>query len=115
METVDLNDVSDIDIAFDVVDEVDFSRNLLKCRGGTHTIQKVVDSMAKVCVILTDYTKVVHRLGSNIPVAVEVLPIAVSPVLRRLVALGGVPEIRSALRKDGPVVTDLGNVVVDVG
>jgi ribose 5-phosphate isomerase A len=25
-----------------------------------------------------------------------------------------VPEIRSALRKDGPVITDLGNMVVDV-
>lgn len=26
-----------------------------------------------------------------------------------------VPEIRSAVMKDGPVITDLGNVVVDVG
>ncbi|XP_031280603.1 uncharacterized protein LOC116139067 [Pistacia vera] len=45
---------------------------------------------------------------------VEVLLIVLSPVLRRHVALGGVPEIRSAVMKDGPVITDLGNVVVDV-
>jgi hypothetical protein len=45
---------------------------------------------------------------------VEVLPFALSPVLRALVGLGGVPEIRNALRKDGPVITDLGNMVVDV-
>jgi ribose 5-phosphate isomerase len=25
-----------------------------------------------------------------------------------------VPEIRSALRKDGPVITDLGNMIIDV-
>ncbi|KAB5511168.1 hypothetical protein DKX38_030176 [Salix brachista] len=114
MTTVDLNDVNDIDIAFDVVDEVDINKNLLKCRGANHTVQKVVDSMAKVCILLVEHTKVVHRLGSNIPVAVEVLPIAVSPVLRRLIALGGVPEIRSASRKDGSVITDLGNMIVDV-
>uniref|UniRef100_A0A2P2KE76 ribose-5-phosphate isomerase n=1 Tax=Rhizophora mucronata TaxID=61149 RepID=A0A2P2KE76_RHIMU len=114
MATVDLNDVNDVDIAFDCVDEVDFNKNLLKCRGAGHTVQKVIDSMAKVCIILVEHTKVVHRLGSNIPVAVEVLPVAVSPVLRRLIALGGVPEIRSALRKDGSVITDLGNMVIDV-
>lgn len=114
MTAVDPNDVNDIDIAFDVVDEVDINKNLLKCRGANHTVQKVIDSMAKVCILLVEHTKVVHRLGNNIPVAVEVLPIAVSPVLRRLIALGGVPEIRSASRKDGSVITDLGNMVVDV-
>ncbi|XP_048333277.1 uncharacterized protein LOC107422427 isoform X2 [Ziziphus jujuba] len=113
--TVDLNDVHNIDIAFDVVDEVDFNKNMLKGSGATHTVQKVVYSMADMCVILAEHAKVVHRLGSKNPVAVEVLPIAVTPVLRRLVALGGVPEIRSALRKDGPVITDLGNMIVDVG
>ncbi|KAJ0099056.1 hypothetical protein Patl1_21163 [Pistacia atlantica] len=102
MTTVDLNDANDIDIVFD------------ECRGAVHTVQKVIYSMAKACMILAEDTKVVHRLGSSIPVVVEVLPIALSPVLRRLVALGGVPEIRSAVMKDGPVITDLGNVVVDV-
>ncbi|XP_019055064.1 PREDICTED: uncharacterized protein LOC104607784 isoform X2 [Nelumbo nucifera] len=85
VKTVDLNDVNNIDIAFDGVDEVDLNKNLLKGGGAAHTMQKV-----------------------------EVLPSAISPVLRRLVTLGGVPEIRSALRKDGPVITDLGNMVVDV-
>ncbi|GMN57728.1 hypothetical protein TIFTF001_026836 [Ficus carica] len=46
--------------------------------------------------------------------SVEVLPIAVTPVLRRLIALGGVPEVRSTSGKDGPVITDLGNMIVDV-
>ncbi|XP_058078493.1 uncharacterized protein LOC131226783 [Magnolia sinica] len=114
VKTVDLNDINHIDIAFDGVDEVDINKNLLKGGGAAHTMQKVVDSMAKECVILADQSKVVVQLGSTFPVPVEVLPPAISPVLRRLVTLGGVPEIRSALRKDGPVITDLGNMVVDV-
>eukprot|EP00262_Sarcandra_glabra_P009484 TRINITY_DN23894_c0_g1_i1.p1 TRINITY_DN23894_c0_g1~~TRINITY_DN23894_c0_g1_i1.p1 ORF type:complete len:304 (+),score=62.07 TRINITY_DN23894_c0_g1_i1:202-1113(+) len=114
VKTVDLNDVNNIDIVFDGVDEVDINKNLLKGGGAAHTMQKVVDSMAKECVILADESKVVLQLGSTFPVPVEVLPLAISPVLRNLVALGGVPEIRSALRKDGPVITDLGNMIVDV-
>ncbi|XP_038694588.1 ribose-5-phosphate isomerase-like [Tripterygium wilfordii] len=114
IKTVDLNDVSNIDISFDGADEVDFNKNLLKGGGGAHTMQKVIDSVAKECVIFVDHTKVVRQLGSSFPVPVEVLPLAISPVLRRLVTLGGVPEIRSALKKDGPVVTDLRNILIDV-
>ncbi|KAF5750293.1 ribose-5-phosphate isomerase 3 chloroplastic [Tripterygium wilfordii] len=114
VKTVDLNDVNAIDIAFDGADEVDFNKNLLKGGGAAHTMQKVIDSVAKECVILVDHAKVVRQLGSTSPVPVEVLPPAISPVLRQLATLGGVPEVRLALRKDGPVVTDLGNMMVDV-
>lgn len=114
VKTVDLNDVIQIDIAFDGADEVDPSMNILKGGGAAHTMGKVIDTMAKKSVILVDQSKVVFELGQIFPVPVEVLPPAISPVLRQLVALGGVPEIRSALRKDGPVITDFGNMVVDV-
>jgi ribose 5-phosphate isomerase A len=114
VKTVDLNDVNHIDVAFDGADEVDASMNLIKGGGAAHTMEKVVDSIAKQCVILIDQTKVVPELGLTFPLPVEVLPFALSPVLRALVGLGGVPEIRNALRKDGPVITDLGNMVVDV-
>uniref|UniRef100_A0A0D6QX18 ribose-5-phosphate isomerase n=1 Tax=Araucaria cunninghamii TaxID=56994 RepID=A0A0D6QX18_ARACU len=114
VKTVDLNDVNRIDIAFDGADEVDSSMNVLKGGGAAHTMGKVVDTMTKSCVILVDQSKVVSELGLTFPVPVEVIPQAISPVLRQLVTLGGVPEIRNALRKDGPVITDLGNMVVDV-
>ncbi|CAM6122739.1 unnamed protein product [Calypogeia fissa] len=114
VKTVDLNDVNHIDIAFDGADEVDRSMNLIKGGGAAHTLEKVVDTMAKQVVILVDQSKVVSELGLSFPVPVEVLPPAISPVLRSLVAIGGEPEIRSALRKDGPVITDLGNMIVDV-
>eukprot|EP00850_Spirogloea_muscicola_P021358 SM000245S08197 [mRNA] locus=s245:52915:55864:- [translate_table: standard] len=112
--TLDLNDVNHIDIALDGCDEVDADMNLIKGGGAAHTMEKVIDTIAKECVILVDQSKVVKKLGVNFPVAVEVLPPAISPVMRSLLQLGGAPEIRTALRKDGPVMTDLGNMVVDV-
>ncbi|XP_024380516.1 uncharacterized protein [Physcomitrium patens] len=114
VKTMDLNDVNHIDIAFDGADEVDSNMNLIKGGGAAHTMEKVVDSIAKHCVILVDETKVVKTLGLTFPVPVEVLPFALAPVLRALAALGGQPEIRTALRKDGPVMSDLGNMIVDV-
>lgn len=114
VKTTDLNDVNTIDLAFDGADEVDSSMNLIKGGGAAQTMAKVVNTMAKQCIIVVDQSKIVSELGLTFPVPVEVLPPAISPVLRQLVALGGVPEIRSALRKDGPVITDLGNMVVDV-
>ncbi|KAJ6921382.1 hypothetical protein NC652_015326 [Populus alba x Populus x berolinensis] len=68
---VDLSGVSKIDIAFDGVDEVDFNKNLLKCGGPAHTMQKIIDSVASECIILVDQPKVVHRLGSAFPVPVS--------------------------------------------
>jgi len=35
-------------------------------------------------------------------------------VIKKIEELGGKPELRFALRKDGPVITDNGNFVLDV-
>jgi ribose 5-phosphate isomerase A len=55
----------------------------------------------------------VDRLGV-FPLPVEVLPMAVTPVMRAIEKLGGKPEIRMAVKKDGPVITDQGNMILDV-
>ncbi len=39
---------------------------------------------------------------------------AVAPVMRKLEKLGGKPELRMGIKKAGPVVTDQGNLVIDV-
>ncbi len=48
------------------------------------------------------------------PVPVEVLPFAAKLVERRLIDLGGKPVLRLGKMKDGPVITDNGNFVMDV-
>jgi ribose 5-phosphate isomerase A len=54
----------------------------------------------------------VHKL--DWPVPVEVLPFALRLAERRLEELGGEPILRLGKMKDGPVITDNGNFVLDV-
>jgi ribose 5-phosphate isomerase A len=109
-----LDDVSKIDIAIDGADEVDPKKNLIKGGGGAHTREKIVDGWADLFVVVVDDSKLVKHLGEKFPVPVEVLPFAVHPVMKKLQAMGGNPELRMGLRKDGPVITDQGNMVIDV-
>ena len=68
--------------------------------------------LARRFVIVADESKYVQKL--TWPVPVEVLPFALRLVERRLRELGGKPALRQGLRKDGPVITDNGNFVMDV-
>ncbi|MEI6380584.1 MAG: ribose-5-phosphate isomerase RpiA [Cyanobacteriota bacterium ELA615] len=109
-----LDAVDHIDLAIDGADEVDPQKNLIKGGGAAHTREKVVDSLAKVFIVVVDGNKLVDKLGSTFLLPVEVIPMAVAPVMRQLAALGGKPELRMGIKKAGPVVTDQGNLVIDV-
>lgn len=109
-----LDEVDSIDIAIDGADEVDPQQNLIKGGGAAHTREKVVDSLAKEFIVVVDSSKLVDRLGSTFPLPVEVLPMAIAPVTRALENLGGQPELRMGVKKDGPVITDQGNMILDV-
>lgn len=109
-----LDDVSKIDIAIDGADEVDPKKNLIKGGGGAHTREKVVDGLADLFVVIADDSKLVKHLGQKSPVPVEVLPFAVNSVAKKLQGMGGNPVIRMGVKKDGPVITDQGNMIIDV-
>jgi ribose 5-phosphate isomerase A len=109
-----LDAVDHIDIAIDGADEVDPNKNLIKGGGAAHTREKVVDTLAKQFIVVVDSGKLTDKLGSTFLLPVEVIPMAVSPVMRRLETLGGKPELRMGIKKAGPVVTDQGNLVIDV-
>jgi ribose 5-phosphate isomerase A len=109
-----LDAVDRIDIAIDGADEVDPHKNLIKGGGAAHTREKVVDALAELFIVVVDAGKLVDKLGSTFLLPVEVIPMAVTPVMRKLQALGGKPELRMGIKKAGPVVTDQGNLVIDV-
>lgn len=111
---VGLDEVDHIDIAIDGADEVDPHKNLIKGGGAAHTQEKIVDSLAEQFIVVVDGSKLVDKLGSTFLLPVEVLPMAVAPVSRAIEALGGKPTLRMGVRKAGPVVTDQGNLVIDV-
>ena len=109
-----LDVIDHIDIAIDGADEVDPQRNLIKGGGAAHTQEKIVDSLARFFIVVIDSNKLVNKLGSTCPLPVEVIPKAVTPVMRQLEQLGGKPELRMGVKKAGPVITDQGNLVIDV-
>ena len=112
LSTLDV--VDRIDIAIDGADEVDPQKNLIKGGGAAHTQEKIVDSLAEQFIVVVDGGKLVDKLGSTFLLPVEVIPKAVVPVMRKLEQLGGKPDLRMGVKKAGPVVTDQGNLVVDV-
>ena len=109
-----LDAVDHIDIAIDGADEVDPHKTLIKGGGAAHTREKVVDYLAELFVVVVDSGKLVDRLGSTFAVPVEVIPMAITPVMQAIKKLGGKPELRMGVRKAGPVITDQGNMVIDV-
>ena len=111
---VTLDAIDRIDVAIDGADEVDPDKNLIKGGGAAHTREKVVDKLADEFIVVVDEGKLVDKLGSTFLLPVEVIPMAVAPVMRSLAKLGGKPELRMGVKKAGPVVTDQGNLVIDV-
>lgn len=109
-----LDAIDRMDIAIDGADEVDPNLNLIKGGGAAHTREKVVDSLADQFVVVVDSGKLVDKLGSSFLLPVEVLPMAMNPVMRKIEQLGGKPELRMGVKKAGPVITDQGNMVIDV-
>ncbi len=103
----------DIDIAVDGADEVDPRLNLIKGGGAAHTLEKIIDESAKKFVVIVDFSKIVSVLG-KFPVPVEIIPQSTKPVKNHLIELNGKPKIRMAKNKDGPVITDNGNFILDV-
>ncbi len=109
-----LSSVSSIDLAIDGADEVDPSFQLIKGGGACHVQEKLVASIAKKFVIVVDSSKIVKRLNLGFKLPVEVLPTAWHLVRNKLNDLGGTSELRMATKKAGPIVTDQGNLVLDV-
>jgi ribose 5-phosphate isomerase A len=109
-----LDEAETIHLAIDGADEVDPHKNLIKGGGAAHTQEKIIDALAEQFIVVVDNTKIVDRLGSTFLLPVEVLPMAVTPVMRAIEKLGGQPQLRMGVKKAGPVVTDQGNLVIDV-
>jgi ribose 5-phosphate isomerase A len=103
-----------LDLTIDGADEVDPAKNVTKGGGGALLLEKIVAYSSARVAIVADEGKLVERLGLTFAVPLEVLPAARVPVLQRLRELGGEPQVRLAERKMGSVITDNGNIIVDV-
>lgn len=103
------------DWLFDGADEVDPGRNLIKGRGGAMFKEKLLIRSSAKTYIIVDDSKLVNTLGINFPVPVEVFTGALTYVESGLEQLGITElKLRPAKGKDGPVITENGNFILDV-
>ncbi len=108
IDVLDLNHTGTLSLYVDGADECDPRKCLIKGGGAALTREKIIAQASQQFVCIVDASKQVPVLG-KFPLPVEVIPMARSLVAREILALtGGQPVWR-----DG-VVTDNGNVVLDV-
>jgi len=111
---IDLVSVDQIDLAIDGADEVDPAYQLIKGGGACHVREKLVASRANKLLIVVDQTKLVKNLNEEFPLPVEVLPSAWKQVKDVIEGMDAQCKLRMAEKKAGPVVTDEGNLILDV-
>lgn len=102
------------DWCFDGADEVTPEKWLVKGRGAAMFREKLNMSNGSKTYILVDESKLVNKVCEKFPIPVEVFPDAVYSVKEKLLNLGATSaEIRLAKMKDGPVITENGNLIID--
>lgn len=111
----EMGSLSHIDIYFDGCDQFDRQLNALKSGGGIHTREKILASMAGEFILLGDEPKSVEQLDGKYPLVIEVIPDAFSFVLSRLAEVfeGAQSIVRMSDKKDGAVITENGNFLID--
>ena len=108
--------LNQLDLYFDGCDQFDSELNALKSGGGIHTTEKILALMAKEFIILGDDAKFAPQLDATYPLVIEILPQALQIVLVKLKALFPSATLtqRMSTQKDGALISDNGNMLVDV-
>jgi ribose 5-phosphate isomerase A len=101
-----------ITVGLDGADEIDPHLHATKGRGGALLFEKLVALACQRYVLIAGEAKLVSRLGSRMPVPVEVVALGWAATARRLDALGLAPVLRSG--KNGSAYrTDSNNLILD--
>ncbi len=110
IEVLPLQNLSFVDISIDGADEFTESLDLIKGGGGALFREKIIASLSRRAVIITDASKKVEKLGA-FTVPVEVIPLACQYVFDALKKLGGKGVLR--IREGKTFITDNGNYIID--
>lgn len=115
LKLVSLDQFPELDLDIDGADEIDMNLNLIKGGGGCLVQEKIIASNAKKLIIIADFRKDSEYLGEKWKngVPIEVIPMAYVPIMKKIENMGGIPKLRMAKSKAGPLVTDNGNFIID--
>ncbi|MHB8378613.1 MAG: ribose 5-phosphate isomerase A [Acidimicrobiales bacterium] len=102
--------------SFDGADEIDDARNMIKGRGGAMVREKLIMASSLDRYVVIDQTKRVDRLGRTVAVPLEIIPESFNLVRSQLERSFHVhsTELRLSNAKDGPAISERGNLIVDV-
>jgi ribose 5-phosphate isomerase A len=103
---LDFADIARVDLTIDGADEIDARCFAIKGAGGAMLREKIVAASSARMIVIADGSKQVDRIGAA-KLPVEVLPFAITYVMRVLTELGAAPVMRDNYR------TDQGNLVID--
>ena len=103
-----------LDLAIDGADEISPENHLIKGGGAALLLEKIVAYSARQFVVVADSSKDVAHLGTGFALPVEIIAEARCGLVRQLEALGASCTLREGVRKAGPVVTDNGNLILDL-
>ena len=102
------------DWSFDGADEVNDKNWLIKGRGAAMFREKLNIANSEVTYILVDESKFVENICDKFPIPIEITPISLNSVRQALFDMGAeTVELRLAKGKDGPVITENGNFILD--
>ena len=103
------------DWSFDGADEVDKNNWLIKGKGGAMFKEKLNIANSPITYILIDSSKRVNNLGEKTKVPVEIYPDAINYVKDEFIKLEAEEIVlRQAINKAGPIITENGNLILDV-
>jgi ribose 5-phosphate isomerase A len=115
LRSLDIQTLDYLDVYVDGADEVSSKLDLIKGRGGALLREKLLALSASTRIYIVDYTKYTgleYLYAKLIPV--EVVPVTVNYIIKYLRKLEFEPQIRTGSGRDGPVISDNGNYIVDL-
>ena len=107
----DLNEVSHLDLTIDGADEVDPDLQLVKGAGGALFREKLVAMSSGKFLVVVDDSKLVERLGTRMPLPVEILQFGWQRTAERVIAVMGGGQVR--MKNSAPFVSDNGGYILD--
>ncbi|WP_455364282.1 ribose 5-phosphate isomerase A, partial [[Eubacterium] cellulosolvens] len=107
-----LNEHPQLDLVIDGADQVvESDLTMIKGGGGALFREKILFSSAQRKVVIVDEEKIVDKLTWPIPI--EILPFCYISVMKQIERMGGDPQLRMGVKKNGPIVTDNGNYILE--
>lgn len=109
----DIDDITFVDLTVDGADEIDEQKRMIKGGGGALLREKIVANMSREMVIVIDNSKLVSRLGTRVPLPVEIISFAYKATLHKLEQLGYSGTLRTDSLGD-LFVTENNNYILDI-